>query len=147
MRLPGGFSQRLTMTTKATKPKAASAAKTKKTPAPAPVPAPSPVAPARSPAPAAPAAPAAASPVLKRVRFHYPNPGATTVFLAGTFNQWHPSSKPLQATAAGWVLELELPPGSYEYRFIVDGAWVTDPAASEMVSNPFGGDNSVVRVA
>ena len=66
--------------------------------------------------------------------------------LAGTFNQWHPSSKPLQATAAGWVLELDLPPGVYEYRFIVDGAWVTDPAAAESVSNPFGGDNSVVRV-
>jgi 1,4-alpha-glucan branching enzyme len=85
-------------------------------------------------------------PMLKRVRFHYTGSGATRVFLAGTFNQWHPTSAPMRATAAGWVAELDLPPGGYEYRFIVDGAWVTDPAAAETAPNPFGGANAVIRV-
>jgi 1,4-alpha-glucan branching enzyme len=93
-------------------------------------------------------APAAApTPTLKPVRFRYTGAGATRVFVAGTFNQWHPTSAPLQPTASGWVLVLELPPGRYEYRFIVDGAWVSDPAAAASAPNPFGDTNSVVQVS
>lgn len=45
-----------------------------------------------------------------------------------------------------WVKELTLPPGRYEYRFVIDGQWVDDPKATEFVSNPHGGQNAVLIV-
>lgn len=45
-----------------------------------------------------------------------------------------------------WAKELALPPGRYEYRFVVDGQWVDDPAAKESVPNPVGGFNAVLVV-
>ncbi len=47
-----------------------------------------------------------------------------------------------------WSATLELDPGrEYEFRYLVDGkSWVNDDAADAYVPNPFGGDNSVVRV-
>lgn len=45
-----------------------------------------------------------------------------------------------------WVKELALPPGRYEYLFVVDGVWVADSAAPESVPNPHGGVNSVIVV-
>ena len=42
-----------------------------------------------------------------------------------------------------WVKELSLPPGGYEYRFVVNGEWVDAPNAKETVSNPHGGVNAV----
>jgi hypothetical protein len=45
-----------------------------------------------------------------------------------------------------WAKELTLPDGRYEYRFVVDGAWVSDPNAREAAPNPFGTANSVLRV-
>jgi hypothetical protein len=44
-----------------------------------------------------------------------------------------------------WGKDLVLPPGIYEYRFVVDGEWVTDPKAAEAVPNPFGSSNSILR--
>jgi hypothetical protein len=48
----------------------------------------------------------------------------------------------------GWQMEerLTLPPGRYEYKFIVDAAWTTDPAGTQEVPNAFGTTNSVVEV-
>jgi len=45
-----------------------------------------------------------------------------------------------------WTKELSLPPGRYEYRHVVDGEWLCDPAATEQASNPYGGSNSVLVV-
>jgi RNA polymerase-binding transcription factor DksA len=43
--------------------------------------------------------------------------------------------------------KLSLPPGRYEYQFVVDGRWIHDRAARELADNPFGGINSVIEVA
>ncbi len=87
------------------------------------------------------------APKLPRVRFSCRHAGASAVYLAGTFNQWHPTATPMQHVGEGrWEVELELPPGVYEYRFIVDGVWLHDPEAAQSVPNPFGGLNSVVTV-
>jgi hypothetical protein len=40
-----------------------------------------------------------------------------------------------------------LAPGTYEYCLVVDGQWMPDPLAKETVPNPFGGRNSVLKVA
>jgi 1,4-alpha-glucan branching enzyme len=85
---------------------------------------------------------------LVPVRFEFSHPTASTVCIAGTFNQWQPESKSLRSTGVGhWWKETALPPGSYEYCFVVDGQWMPDPLARESVPNPFGGRNSVLKVA
>jgi 1,4-alpha-glucan branching enzyme len=85
---------------------------------------------------------------LVPVRFEFTHPTATTVCIAGTFNQWQPEAKTLHSTGSGnWWKETALAPGTYEYCLIVDGQWMPDPLASESVPNPFGGRNSILKVA
>ena len=75
------------------------------------------------------------------------HPQASEVCIAGSFNDWHPNATPMILLGDGrWAKELTLPPGRYEYRFVVDGQWVDDPAAKETVANPFGGFNAVLVV-
>ncbi len=82
------------------------------------------------------------------VRFEFTHPTATAVSVAGTFNDWHPATKPLHASGNGhWLKETVLAPGTYEYCLVVDGKWMPDPLAKETVPNPFGGRNSVLKVA
>ena len=82
------------------------------------------------------------------VRFELTHPSATTVSVAGTFNDWHPTTKSMHPVGKGhWLKETALAPGTYEYCFIVDGRWMPDPMARETVPNPFGGRNSVLKVA
>lgn len=74
-------------------------------------------------------------------------PAAKEVAVAGTFNNWQASTTPLKPAPGGeWCGEIKLPPGRYEYLFVVDGRWLPDPAAREAVPNPFGGLNSIVRI-
>ena len=49
--------------------------------------------------------------------------------------------------AGKWEKQITLPPGRYEYKFIVDGMWIADPAGAQEVLNAFGSTNSVVEVA
>jgi 1,4-alpha-glucan branching enzyme len=81
------------------------------------------------------------------VRFEYNHPTATTVCIAGTFNDWHVDGKPMHPLGGGhWLKETVLPIGTYEYRLVVDGQWISDPLAKETVPNPFGGRNSILTV-
>ena len=90
----------------------------------------------------------APSPQLVPVRFEFTNPKATTVCIAGTFNHWQPEAKTLHSSGVGnWWKETSLAPGTYEYCLVVDGKWIPDPLARESVPNPFGGRNSILRVA
>lgn len=45
-----------------------------------------------------------------------------------------------------YTASLLLPPGRYEYRFIVDGKWCNG-GCKEQVSNPFGTMNNVLVVS
>src|ERR1035441_6840608 len=87
-------------------------------------------------------------PQLVPVRFEFTHPTANTVCVAGTFNDWHPEAKAMHPLGNGhWLKDTALPPGNYEYCLVVDGHWMTDPLATESVPNPFGGKNSVLKVA
>lgn len=89
-----------------------------------------------------------AGPKLVPVRFEFTHPTATTVCIAGCFNHWQPEAKTLHSSGAGnWWKETSLAPGTYEYLLVVDGHWMPDPLARETVANPFGGRNSVLKVA
>lgn len=81
-------------------------------------------------------------------------PKAKHVFIAGTFNTWNPKSHPLKRTGDGhWVLTLDLPPGRYEYKFVVDGEWCCEVGCDKVydgcpgcVPNQFGTMNRVLVV-
>jgi 1,4-alpha-glucan branching enzyme len=89
-----------------------------------------------------------ATPALVPVRFEFTHPTATSVCLAGTFNDWQPSTEGMHSSGIGnWWNETSLPPGTYEYCLVVDGQWIADPLAKDHVPNPFGGTNSVLMVA
>lgn len=92
--------------------------------------------------------PRGADPQLQPIRFEFDDLNATSVAVAGTFNDWNPNTKILHPVGSGhWLKETVLAPGTYEYCLVVDGQWRPDPAARETVPNPFGGRNSVLRVA
>ena len=83
----------------------------------------------------------------KRVLFSISAPEAKAVSLAGGFNEWDTQSLPMKRDPKGvWKVTLDLNPGRYEYRFLVDGVWRDDPSAKEKVDNPFGTHNSVRTV-
>lgn len=81
------------------------------------------------------------------VRFAIALPQARQVSLAGDFTQWQPRV-PLRRSADGnWVAEIPLPPGNYEYVFVVDDKrWVTDPRAGRYRDDGFGNRNAVLTV-
>ena len=80
----------------------------------------------------------------QRVHIEFHDEQAHEVCIAGTFNDWRPATAPMINVAPGeWVKDLTLPPGRYEYRFVVDGQWRTGPAASECVPNGYGDCNCV----
>lgn len=56
-------------------------------------------------------------------------PGATDVFLLGSFNGWRDFEWRMKKVAGGWELPFTLGPGNYEYGFKVDGKRMADPAA------------------
>jgi 1,4-alpha-glucan branching enzyme len=89
-----------------------------------------------------------AEPPLMPVTFEFVHPTATTVCVAGTFNDWQAEAKPMLHFGDGrWHKETVLAPGTYEYCLVVNGQWIADPLAKESVPNPFGGRNSLLKVA
>ena len=83
----------------------------------------------------------------RAVRLEIFQPEAIDVCVAGSFNEWRPQATPLIPLGNGtWSKELTLPSGRYEYRFVVDGVWTTDPNAQENQLNPFGSLNSVLTI-
>ena len=88
------------------------------------------------------------SPGQIEVVFVLERPKAREVFLCGDFNQWSRMSlRMLQCNGNGrWEKRVTLPPGRYEYKFIVDGEWMHDAKAGENAPNVHGSLNSVVHV-
>ncbi|HWH70542.1 MAG TPA: glycogen-binding domain-containing protein [Candidatus Sulfotelmatobacter sp.] len=96
--------------------------------------------------PVPPPAGATERPVEKPVEFVFHMPQAKNVTVAGSFNNWDASRTPMRKDAAGWKATVWLPPGRYEYRFVADGQWISDPNAKESARNDFGSTNSVITV-
>jgi hypothetical protein len=71
---------------------------------------------------------------------------ARFVNLAGSFNDWKPSTIMCGREGAEWVCRLDLKPGKYLYKFIVDGDWMTDPGNPRTEGDENGNNNSVVLV-
>ena len=72
---------------------------------------------------------------------------ARDVQIAGDFNDWTPDRGVItRATGDDVEKILMLAPGTYQYRYIVDGVWQEDPSNPEQVPNFSGGFNSMLRV-
>jgi len=85
----------------------------------------------------------------KGITFELFEPAARTVTLAGDFNGWDAVALPLRKDAGGrWKRTVRLAPGTYQYKFVVDGTrWVEDPLNLNRIANQLGGCNSMVEVA
>ncbi|PKN56410.1 MAG: hypothetical protein CVU56_16370 [Deltaproteobacteria bacterium HGW-Deltaproteobacteria-14] len=80
-----------------------------------------------------------------------PDGSPAQVLVTGSFSSW--AAEPPGATALGdsdgdgvFTAILVLEPGSYQYKFIVDGSWIADPGNPNTVDDGFGGHNSVLDV-
>jgi 1,4-alpha-glucan branching enzyme len=83
----------------------------------------------------------------KRVEFKISAPDAKQVMLSGSFNRWSDRSDPMKRDRSGtWKKVKMLPKGQYEYKFIVDDAWILDPNCRETAANQHGTHNSVILV-
>lgn len=72
--------------------------------------------------------------------------GAKVVALAGTFNDWNQSQLLFGKEGDEWVCRIDLAPGKYTYKFIVDGNWILDPDNPNTEDDERGITNSVLVV-
>lgn len=83
------------------------------------------------------------------VRFR--DAAARDVRIAGDFNGWVPDRNVRSRVerddhGAVWTKVIELPPGTYQYKYVVDGAWREDPENPDVAPSPDGMRNSVLVV-
>jgi 1,4-alpha-glucan branching enzyme len=75
-----------------------------------------------------------------------PPDSAKKVDLAGNFTGWQLT--PMRRQKDGqYACAVPLKPGTYEYKFVLDGQWCVDPDNNSYALNPYGTLNSVATVA
>lgn len=82
-------------------------------------------------------------------------PTAQEVFLAGSFNDWNPSTIRMERDSDGsWIAIVPLAAGRHEYKFVVDGRWCCNPGGTEFeepcpgyVRNSLGTLNCIIDVS
>ena len=70
------------------------------------------------------------------------------VGVAGNFNDWDPATKPMtdKDNSGVYSCTLLLKPGTYEYKFVIDGVWCVDTGNPHFAPNDLGTLNSVLIV-
>ncbi len=85
-----------------------------------------------------------------RIVFSFHHDRAQSVAIAGEFNDWDATRDVLLKQPHGmWRAEIELlPPGSYQYKFVINGSqWVDDPGNGLKIDDNHGGFNSLLHIA
>ena len=84
----------------------------------------------------------------KAVTFTVHGEKGRSVYLAGEFNTWDPTAKKMayKARTGIYTATVKLAPGSYQYKFVIDGTWCADPENVNAVPNGHGTFNSVITV-
>ena len=82
------------------------------------------------------------------VTFQYFGARGQRVYLYGDFNNWDPYMYRLAENpgTASYSCRLRLSPGTYRYKFIVDGTSMPDPLNDEKILDSFGETASVFTV-
>jgi len=84
---------------------------------------------------------------LRRVTFSFtPDGQFDRVFLAGTFNDWSTDATEMRGDEDLFEVVMPLAPGTYQYKFVADGQWITDERAASFHPDGYGGQNSVIVV-
>jgi len=74
-------------------------------------------------------------------------PDANEIYVVGDFVDWETNRTPMRKLKSGiWKKRMKLAAGRYEYRFIVDGNWQSDPENISRQPNPYGSENSILIV-
>lgn len=97
-------------------------------------------------APAKAVAKKAAAPAKKSVMFIVNADKGKEVYLAGSFNEWSTTAKKMAYKAGVYSATVQLAPGEYQYKFVIDGTWCADPENVNAVKNDQGTFNSVITV-
>ncbi len=71
---------------------------------------------------------------------------ARSVYLAGDFNNWSPTSLAMKKEGGNWVFSVHLSVGKHKYKYIVDGKWITDPDNKDWEQNEYNNGNSVLWI-
>jgi hypothetical protein len=81
------------------------------------------------------------------VTLTFGNMDCADIQIAGDFNDWQPDHG-VETRIVNGVLQkiLNIKPGAYQYRLIVDGKWQEDPDNPLQVTNNYGEINSLLRV-
>ena len=82
----------------------------------------------------------------RKIVFKLEAPEGAMVHIAGDFNDWVPESLHLTEFQGRplWHKTISLRQGSYEYKYLVDGDWITDPANERTADDAYGDVNSVI---
>ncbi len=88
------------------------------------------------------------STATRKISFAFRDSPGKMVYTAGTFNNWDPNADQLvdRHQTGDYAVSLRIPRGPHEYKFVVDGAWLIDPANPDCVLNSHGSLNSLIVV-
>lgn len=83
--------------------------------------------------------------VVGGLLFVQPCAGVRSVGVAGSFNGWNPSEGEMTRRPELGIFErrIDIPPGRYEYRLVIDGVWQCDPYNPARLTNGLGGENNL----
>ena len=83
----------------------------------------------------------------QEVTFSLENTDANEDFLMGGLNEWNSKTHPMKNDGNGtWFRDVAIPPGKYEYKFLVDGQWKEDPQNEQLSLNFYGTYNNIINV-
>ena len=84
----------------------------------------------------------------KKETFLFKAPAAESVQLVGSFSQWQERPIPMEKDVDGlWRATIEMEPGEYPYRYLVDGQWQDDAECPVHLPNPSGTRDAVRQVS
>jgi len=71
---------------------------------------------------------------------------AEAVAIYGSFNNWIQTKNYCGRQGDGWICRIDLAPGKYTYKFLVDGIGLNDPANSATQDDGNGHTDSVIVI-
>ncbi len=79
--------------------------------------------------------------------FELDAPAAREAYLAGEMTAWDDGKLPMLRGADGkWRVTVDLEPGQWLYKFVVDGRWISDPGSPDHDADGAGGQHSFIFV-
>jgi 1,4-alpha-glucan branching enzyme len=84
----------------------------------------------------------------RKMTFTFKDEPGKKVYVAGTFNDWGPNAAPMadRDQTGVYAATLRISRGNHEYKYVVDGVWMVDPANPDCVINGHGSMNSMLVV-